>query len=130
MTTPERLRRRQRIEGAFLIFIGLGLIVSTLWFRHQDAVQRSCLFNVIAKQNDVLSTRGEIAMRDSKANAQESAATRALIVTVFSGGGKDSALEAFAQAQSQWTKVDAKRDAIEKARANNPYPDFPEGRCE
>ena len=39
MTTPERLRRRQLIESAFIIVIGLGMLVQQQYWQHQRANQ-------------------------------------------------------------------------------------------
>lgn len=50
MTTPEKLRRRQRIEGLLLIGIGLIMIVQQQYWQHQ----RDAQIGKDAKQDKVL----------------------------------------------------------------------------
>lgn len=130
MTTPERLRRRQRIEGTLLVILGVIMLIQFNYFQGQDEKQRECLFQVVQSQNQVLSLRGELARQDSEINADESAATRGLIVAVFAAKGKDDALAAFADAQQQWNAIDERRQDVRKARRENPIPDLPEGTCD
>src|ERR1044072_563649 len=43
MTTPERLRRRQRRETAGIAILAFGLVASTFYFKAQDNEQDECL---------------------------------------------------------------------------------------
>lgn len=130
MTTPERLRRRQRIEGTFLVIIGIFMLVQFQYFQDKDEAQRACLVDVVADQNAALSRRGDIASQDAAVNAEESTATRALIVEAFASKTREEALAAFAKAQDKWAAVDKKRQQVAAARRSNPIPDFPDGTCD
>ena len=144
MTTPERLRRRQRIEGVFLIIVGLAVVVSSLYFRHQDQQQRSCLTSTVGGIVDALNARGEIATRqaqvakrESNVARLESNATRRLFREGFAAEDQAALFAAYGQYRITLSVVDAKRERIdekraqiEEDRAKNPYPDFPAGTCE
>lgn len=130
MTTPERLRRRQRIEGVFLVVIGVGTLLQFNYFHHQDQDQRDCLYDVIAAQNAALTARGDLAQQDSEINASESAATRGLIVDVFASKSSEEARDSFEKAVKQWAEVDDRRAEVKKKRAENPIPELPEGTCD
>lgn len=130
MTTPERLRRRQRIEGTFLVVIGVLMLLQFQYFQHQDAKQRACLVDIVAEQNDAMSRRGDIASQDATVNAEESTATRTLIVDVFAAKSREEAQAAFAAAQEKWVAVDKRRQQVAAARRSNPIPDFPDGKCD
>lgn len=130
MTTPERLRRRQRIEGLILIAIGVFSLLQFNYFHGQDDKQRACLADVVREQNEVLTLRGDLSKQDSDINADESAATRTLIVKVFAATDSEGARAAFAEAQHKWADIDARRDEVTAARRANPIPDLPAGTCE
>lgn len=143
MTTPERLRRRQRIEGTFLVIIGLLLIVSTLWFRYQDHQQRTCLATNFGNLRSALEVRGDLANRDSRANRLETAAARIearslnkFLVAAFAATDQSGVLEAYGdyrvsvmKAAEIRERVDRRREQIRKEREGTPIPAFPEGTC-
>lgn len=144
MTTPERLRRRQRIEGTFLVIIGILLVVSTLWFRHQDEQQRACFTTKFSELTSNLSARGALASREARAALQESRATRLesransdFYRQAFAATSTEDVFEAYAQyrvtlatVNEKRAKVTEKRAEIKREREANPIPDFPEGTCD
>lgn len=129
MTTPERLRRRQRREEILLILLGIAVGIVSVYFHGQDVKQRRCIAENTSQLNTVLSKRGELAEQESTANKAESAATRKLIIDAFASESREEALAAFAKAQERWAAVDHDRDRIARQRDENPIPDFPEGIC-
>lgn len=143
MTTPERFRRRQRIEGTFLVIIGLLLIVSTLWFRHQDEEQRACIGENFIDLSASLTRRGELAERDaqlnrreSRAQFRESKANRIFYRDAFASTSDAGVFEAYgdyrvriAAIDATRVKIKAERQAINKEREENPLPEFPRGTC-
>lgn len=144
MTTPERFRRRQRIEGAFLIFIGLTIIISTAYFRSADTAQRACLADNFGALSTTLNARGELARKDTKVNLIEADATR-----LESRANNDFYKEAFAatsdagvfdayggyrvtlaEVNRMRAKVDRRRAHIAAEREAHPIPGFPAGTCD
>lgn len=116
MTTPERLRRRQRIEGTILLILGVFTILVSIYFRGQDAAQRECI-------NSYISASSETSAIRSKLVEQESRATRRLLLK---GTSAETRAE-FQQARVQYVKS---IKAIDQMRAANPLRPFPEGICD
>lgn len=66
MTSPERLKRRQLIEGALLILLGIGMIVQTAYFQNQDDKQKACIAKAVSDQNTAFAARADIAERQTE----------------------------------------------------------------
>jgi hypothetical protein len=116
MTTPERLRRRQRIEGTFLIIIGVLMLVQALYFQHQDNVQRRCIQDQFSKLAKSYTARANINERDSKAKTK-------VIMGVASAPDQATVTHALQDYVVEQQQIDKDREA-------NPVPPFPLGRCE
>lgn len=130
MTTPERLRRRQRREEILLILLGIVVGAVSIYFHQQDVDQRTCIASNFSSLSDALDKRGELAERESRVNAAESSATRRLIIDAFASDSRQEAFTAFRKAQRRWERVDHERARIAHQRAENPIPNFPEGTCD
>ena len=116
MTTPERLRRRQRIEGTALILLGVFTILMSLYFRGEDARQRTCLTDQFHQLSETLTTRGELVSRDSRS-------TTRVILDVARASDKKQVRESLDRYIAQQARLDLQR-------RQNPLPPFPEGACE
>lgn len=129
MTTPERLRRRQRREEILLIVLGILVGLTAIYFHGEDVKQRECIAENTAALNTVLTKRGELAEQESAANQAESSTTRKLIIDAFASDSRQEAFAAFKKAQDGWAEIDKDRKRIARQRDANPIPDFPEGTC-
>lgn len=116
MTTPERLRRRQLIEGLVLIVIGVVMIIQGFYFGHQDKEQRECLANNFRDLSVALNDRSSLVDRETQANRRVNLAEL------------NSTTDAEYLAELQW--YDREIDAIEKARDETPLPPYPVGECQ
>lgn len=130
MTTAERFRRRQRIEGSLLVLLGIAVGLVAIYFHHQDLTARQCFADNFSRESAALAIRGELSERDASANRDESAATRQLIIDAFASKNRQEAFAAFAQAQRSWKAVDRERRQIVRERADAPLPEFPKGTCD
>lgn len=81
MTTPERLKRRQLIQGALIIVMGFALVVNSWYFNNKDSDQRDCLVENFSDLTTALEFRSaltaqefEIRDRETRASNQETAA--------------------------------------------------------
>lgn len=115
MTTPERLRRRQLIEGTVLIILGICMILQAWYFHHNDIIQKKCLADQITAVTKSYTARAKITQRDSEAKTK-------VIKEVAQAKTQEqvrSALNEFLTTQNQ----------IDEDRKNHPVPPFPPGTC-
>lgn len=116
MTTPERLRARQRRESAFIALLAIFLCVAVVYFRGQDAAQDRCLSQFVKSQNETSAIR-------SKLVEQESQATRNIINAAGTAKNRAELVRAFREYRVESRSIDAAREA-------NPVRMFPDGICE
>lgn len=116
MTTAERFRRRQRIEGFFLVILGLFSVVSGLYFQDQQSKQRDCFERKISELTSTLKIRGNL-------SNQQFAQITALI---------DGALASKTPAQFRPIKRAYVKEGqrIQRIRANHPIREYPTGSCD
>lgn len=67
MTTPERLRRRQRRESAGIAVLALGLCASVVYFNRLDGEQDRCISAFIEADNSTGAIRSKLVERESEA---------------------------------------------------------------
>ena len=103
MTTPERLRRRQRIEGTALLILGVFTIFLAIYFNAQDREQRECFRQAIQEQSERNAPRAE-------AVEMESATFRAIFDRAFDGVGPREAKRLEARFDRRLAKVDQLRE--------------------
>lgn len=116
MTTPERLRRRQRIEGSLLVLIGLLVLLQSLWFNTEDRQQRRCLEENFSDLSVALEARAKLTQQDTES-------TRRVILaasTAHSRGKLRAALDRYVREQT----------AIQQERRAHPLPPYPPGTCQ
>lgn len=70
MTTPERLRRRQRRESAFIAILAAGLCASVIYFNDLDDDRAKCLSSFIESDNDTSAIRSKLVVRESDATRE------------------------------------------------------------
>lgn len=143
MTTPERLRRRQRREEILLIVLGLLVGATSIYFHGQDVNQRQCFADNFTQLSSSLSGRSDIAGREARAAKLESTATRLesaanndFYKAAFASTSQAEVRDAYrdyqvaaAKVNRMRAKVDHRRERIAVDRAEHPIPDFPEGTC-
>ena len=115
MTTPERLRRRQLIESALLIVVGIAMLLQSAYFAGKDKSQQECLERNFIALSDALSARSDLAGRDSSS-------TQRVISTVAQVETNEQLREAFDVYMRE-------QERIEQIRRENPLPPYPPGTC-
>jgi len=116
MTTPERLRRRQRRESAGIALLAVLLVAAFIYFQGQADAQKRCLTNYITANSATSQIRSELVERESKA-------TRNLLLN----GTAAQSREEFQAARQAYVRAIKQ---IDKARRENPVRPFPEGVCD
>jgi hypothetical protein len=100
VTTPEKLRRRQKRNAWAVGLLCLALVLTFAYFRHRAAEQDSCLSRFYANQTETSKIRARLATREFHA-------TRHIIRGAFRADTEAEALDAFATYTDQLRKVDA-----------------------
>lgn len=116
MTTPERFRRRQRIEGWFVLILGVATILMGIYFHGEDRRQKACFADTIHDLTVSIKAGRHLTNQQFEA-----------IGSVLGRG-----LSATTQAEFEAVKRDYFRTSakINRERAEHPIPPFPKGACE
>lgn len=134
MTTPEKLRRRQLVEGALLIAIGIGMLVQSAYFAGRDEAQNNCMSGSFRELSSALDARSDLNQRETSQNK-----ALWLIYADAAGLVKDDPTKPLSKADQQRLQrqlvaqlLEYRRviGQIERERQDNPVPPYPEGRCE
>ena len=115
MTTPERLRARQRRESAFIALLAIALVVVVVMYRIREAADDRCFEAYIATQSETSKLRSQLV-------EQESLATRHII----SGAFEIKTREEWEALHKQYVISLAR---IDRAREENPVPTFDADSC-
>jgi hypothetical protein len=147
VTTPERLRRRQRIEGFVLMLLGVGMLFQQWYFGHQNANTLECIAHNFALSAQAQTARVRLQGQDTALSQHETAASRRnwLIYAHAAGILKKSGMDDLNPHQQKVLQdkfidslldykritkhVQEQRDRITAARAKHPVPAFPNGTC-
>lgn len=133
MTTPERLRRRQRTEGRFLILIGLAMVAQAWYFHSVDRGQSECVERNFSELSHSLDARSALTARETEQN-------KALWLIYANAAGllkDDPTAELPPKKQTQLQRrlvgqlLEYRREitAIERERSEHPLPPYPAGEC-
>lgn len=117
MTTPERLRRRQRIEGTLLVIMGALLAVSTYVNDRRDDNVQNCITEQVTGLTNSLNARAKLT--DPRAKSVSDLIDRLLKANGDQAEGL-RAVEDYRKKQAQLAK-------LTKA---HPIPPFPNGKCD
>lgn len=116
MTTPQRLKRRQMIEGTALLILGVFTVLITMYFRAEDVEQRECVAKQIAAIGKTFTVRASLA-------EDESSATRQVIRESLTAQSREDLEKARDTYFLELGRIDA-------ARARAKIPPFPPGTCD
>jgi hypothetical protein len=116
VTTPERLRRRQRRESAFIAVLAVALCVVVFVYRSREAADDRCFDAFLQNQTETSKIRSELAERESRAER-----------VVIRGAGKVSSREEFEALIGYYNSELA---AIDKERKANPVKEFTRETCD
>lgn len=132
MTTPERLRRRQHIEAALIIVIGLLMVVQAIYFNSKDVGQQECVQENFIDLSHALDARSSLTSRETALNKD-----LWLVQAQAAGLLKDPEGELTPKQQAEFQKkyvrllleYEKEITEIEQQRRDNPLPPYPAGTC-
>lgn len=120
MTTPEKVRRRERLLGVGLVICGLLVAVSTYMNDKRDDKQdrqfRECITSVVGDLTDSLTARSDLTEPDAKS-------VRVLISDLLKAENE-------ADSRAAIVKYNKTQTDLAKIRKSNPIPPFPDGTCD
>lgn len=133
MTTPENFRRRQLVEGAMLIVVGIAMILQGWYFANEDRAQRVCVEDKFRELSVALESRADLTERETAQN-------KALWMIYARAAGLVQDKEEIKLTPKQQEKfnrelvnqlLEYKRviTSIERERQENPVPPYPVGVC-
>lgn len=134
MTTPERLRRRQRIEGAVLVLLAIFTVLQSIYFNIEDRDQRECFERKFTASSMVSGLRADLASRETAATQN--------VLSVYAdavgarGGDVGKPLPPARLRELQVRMFEAlmefeqETDQIQRERRDNPIPPYPVGTCD
>lgn len=134
MTTPENLRRRQRIEGVIVILLAIFTVFQAVLFNIEDRAQRDCFESKFSDLSYALDARAGLAERESRA-------TRDVLLVYAEAAGilKDDPTKELTPAQQEALQVKLVKtlltykseiEDIQRERRDNPVPPYPVGICD
>lgn len=110
MTTPEKLRRRQRREALFIGLLALALVSGWLYFRARTDTVLDCVVQYAENQSTTSKIRARITQRESDA-------TRAVIT-----GARR--VKTPAQFDDLFDQYERRLGRIDRSRDRHPVPGF------
>ena len=120
MTTPEKVRRRERVLGVGLVICGLLVALSTYFGDKRDDKQdrqfKECITSVVGELTDSLTARSNL----TEPAAQSVRDLISELLASKSEADSRKAIKRYNETQADLAKV----------RENNPIPPFPDGTCD
>ena len=127
MTTPERLKRRQLIEGSILILLAIFTVMQGIYFNVQQGHQASCVEDKFSQLSVALGKRAHLSGRETTATK------RVLLFAAHSSQNPPKTPEEQQKVQKQFKHVPQhysnEINAIQQYRQNHPLPPYPVGAC-
>lgn len=144
MTTPERFRRRQRIEGVFLIILAIVSVAYGVWDSERAQARDECMADNFRASGYTLERRAEltekatqISLRVDALQAHTNSNQDKLIADAMSAEDKAEAIAAFVVFQRRVEQLDQRRIRLDerqskllRQRQRTDLPPFPSGTCE
>jgi hypothetical protein len=130
MTTPEKFRRRQRIEGTVVIALAIASIAYGVVDSREEQARDACMVKSFEQANDVQNLRASLAEQTSEVQEAIDNNQNRVIQTVSSANNRKEVARAFAEFNAEVERLDDERAELLRERKNTDIPPFPTGKCE
>jgi hypothetical protein len=130
MTTPEKFRRRQRIEGTVVIALAIASIAYGVVDSREEQARDACMVQSFEQANDVQNLRASLAEQTSEVQEAIDNNQNRVIQTVSSANNRKEVARAFAEFNAEVERLDDERAELLRERKNTDIPPFPTGKCE
>lgn len=116
MTTPERFRRRQRIEALAVVIVGLFSVWSGWHFDQQQKDQQDCIERKFSEFTTTLKLRGNLTTQQLNQ-----------FKNLIDGALESTTPQDFEPVKKQYNRTSAR---IARIKANHPIQAYPNGACD
>jgi type I restriction-modification system DNA methylase subunit len=139
MVTPERLRRRQRIESALVVIVIVLTCVSTWYTLEKARGTQECLEDTVQDLTNSLQVRSTAANDISTLVSDRVELLETLLNDIANLVVNPAGTEAEQSAkfqellvnyQTDTAELDVTKTELDDVRKENPYPDYPDGKCD
>lgn len=130
MTTPEKLRRRQRVEGAFLVFLALFTLGYGVWDSKQNERQDQCMADQFRQASEAQTVRAELAEEQTALGLKVDDNQDRLVRELAASQSREESLLALTKFQRTNSRLNSQEATLLEKRKNTPIPEFPEGTCQ
>lgn len=113
----------------FLLGLSALALLAAVWSSVQGQAYARCQAMVNESQSIAQRERAAAADQDRQADQQESAATAALIRSVFTSGSRAQSLTAYATYKTTLDDINARRADTDQQRRAHPLPALPSETC-
>jgi uncharacterized membrane protein YccC len=133
VTTPERFRRRQQVEGVFVVLLGVFTVGLAVHTEREDTAQQTCITSNLSDFRDALDYRASLGERES-----EKTKTVLMVYAKAAGILREDPNAELSERQQAAIRVDlvhalldyrAAMREIARERKATPVPPFPTGEC-
>lgn len=116
MTTAEKFRRRQRIEGVALVLLGVFSVILGVYFQAQQTAQRDCIESKFSEFTSTLKVRSHLTSQQLNQ-----------FKNLIDGALASTTPEEFESVKKQYARTSAR---IERIKARHPIQAYPNGACD
>lgn len=146
MTTSERIRRRQWVQGIVILLLAIFTALQAVAFNLESRDQQKCLEQSFSDLNQALSVRTQLVTESNRLREQNNRLTQdqfdwLLSILVTSASNQKATEEERAELRErflrevkefQQRRVEVERRFAEvvKEQAGSPLPAYPKGKCQ
>lgn len=130
MTTPEKFRRRQRVEGALLLALAFTTIIYGVWDSGQSRDRDRCMAESFRSAGHYQVVRAELAEESTNLRLRVDDLQSRVFTSFERGTTADEFYTVLEDFQDKYSELEAEQRALLKERKRANPPEFPDGKCE
>lgn len=130
MTTPEKFRRRQRIEGVFLILLALASVGYGLWDSSEQRQRDDCLVESFRAAGEHQAERARLGEETTALHLAIDNEQSKVFTQLRRGISAEELFTLLEEFQEENARLDEEQRALLQEREETLAPPFPDGTCE
>lgn len=130
MTTPERLRRRQRWELGLVLAVLVGSLIYGYVDSKREQSRDECLVTLFKEAAANQQVRGDLATQTFSLIDRKINVLVRVVENIAAAQDQNDVAEAFVKFQRGKLRIDEQADRVSRKRTQAEPPKFPDGTCE